>query len=77
MRDAVGLSTDIQNPILTASLVVAAASNESPTDQETSISTWRSIEDTSSSTFITKNKKIVLAASGTRGDVQPYIALGK
>jgi len=76
MRDAVGLSTDIQNPILTASLVVAAASNESPT-QETSISTWRSIEDTSSSTFITKNKKIVLAASGTRGDVQPYIALGK
>lgn len=67
MRDAVGLSTDIKNPILAESLLAASESTSSETN------TWRSIDDPS---VKNKNKKIVLAASGTRGDVQPYIALG-
>ena len=74
MRDAVGLSTDIQNPILAANLAEAAKEEDSSTNVT---NTWRSIEDVSASTFVSKNKKIILAASGTRGDVQPYIALGK
>lgn len=64
MRDAVGLSTDVSNPILTANLLAASESTPSEISNEVS-------------SIVVKNKKIVLAASGTRGDVQPYIALGK